>query len=323
MKFLPVLSFPVAKKLGYKTSDFVRSADAQVEVMAWIAEHVPTDAVIGPMDLSIEAEAFGATARYSDEDVPAIVGQLVENEDGANALEVPAATAGRCGIAPEVIAKLKARGVAKPVYGGMIGPFSLAGRLMDVTEVMFLMMDEPETVKTVVEKSTEFLIAYGRAIKQAGADGLFMAEPLAGVVSPNGLAEFSAPYVKRIVEVLQDEKFPVIYHNCGTNVVKAADVIFAQGAAGYHFGNAINLKSMLEKAPKDVRVMGNVDPAGELTNGTPESVRATTLKLMDECCPGNPNFIVSSGCDIPTHAPWANLEAFFEAVGNSRPECNG
>ena len=32
MKFMPVLSFPVAKKLGYKTSDFVRSADAQVEV---------------------------------------------------------------------------------------------------------------------------------------------------------------------------------------------------------------------------------------------------------------------------------------------------
>ena len=323
MKFLPVVSFPIAKKLGYKTSDFVRSADAQVEVMAWIAEHMPTDAVIGPMDLSIEAEAFGATARYSDEDVPAIVGQLVEDEDGANALQIPSVNAGRCGIAPEVIARLKAKGVRKPVYGGMIGPFSLAGRLMDVTEVMFLMMDEPDMVKTVLEKATQFLIAYGRAIKQAGADGLFMAEPLAGVVSPNGLAEFSAPYVKRIVEVLQDEKFPIIYHNCGTNVVKAADVIFAQGAAGYHFGNAINLKSMLEKAPKDVWVMGNVDPAGELTNGTPESVRATTLKLMDECCPGNPNFIVSSGCDIPTHAPWANLEAFFEAVGNSRPECNG
>ena len=110
MKFLPVLSFPVARKLGYKTSDFVRSADAQVEVMAWIAEHVPTDAVIRPMDLSVEAEAFGATARYSDEDVPAIIGQLVEGEEGANALQVPVATAGRCGIAPEVIAKLKAKG---------------------------------------------------------------------------------------------------------------------------------------------------------------------------------------------------------------------
>lgn len=314
MSFLPVISFPVARKLGYKTSDFVRSADAQVEVMAWIAEHVPTDAVIGPMDLSIEAEAFGATARYSDEDVPAIVGQFVEGEDGANALEVPAANAGRCGIAPEVIAKLKARGISKPVYGGMIGPFSLAGRLMDVTEVMFLMMDEPDAVKTVLEKSTEFLIAYGWAIKQAGADGLFMAEPLAGVVSPDGLAEFSAPYVKRIVEALQDERFPVVYHNCGTNVVKAADVIFAQGAAGYHFGNAINLREMLEKAPKDVWVMGNVDPVNVLVRGTPETVRAACEVLVKECG-GFSNFILSSGCDIPVAVPWGNLEVFLSRMG--------
>lgn len=309
MKFLPVVSFPIAKKLGYKTSDFVRSADAQVEVMAWIAEHMPTNAVIGPMDLSIEAEAFGATARYSDEDVPAIVGQLVEDEDGANALQIPSVNAGRCGIAPEVIARLKAKGVRKPVYGGMIGPFSLAGRLMDVTEVMFLMMDEPETVKAVTEKATEFLIAYGRAIKQAGADGLFMAEPLAGVVSPDGLAEFSAPYVKRIVEVLQDEKFPVVYHNCGTNVIKAADVIFAQGAAGYHFGNAVNLKEMLEKAPKNVLVMGNIDPVNVLARGTPESIRAACEALVKDCG-GFPNFILSSGCDIPVAVPWKNLEAF-------------
>ena len=58
--------------------------------------------------------------------------------------------------------------------------------------------------------------------------------------------------MKRIVEALQDERFPVVYHNCGANVVKAAETLFAQGAAGYHFGNAINLKEMLEKAPKDV-----------------------------------------------------------------------
>ena len=75
-------------------------------------------------------------------------------------------------------------------------------------------------------------------------DGLFMAEPLAGVVSPDALAEFSAPYVTRIVAALQDERFPVIYHNCGANVVKAAEPIFAQGAAGYHFGNAIQMKDI-------------------------------------------------------------------------------
>ena len=313
MRFLPVLSFPVAKKLGFKTSDFVRSAATQVEVLAWIAEHVPTEAEIGPMDLSIEAEAFGATARYSDEDVPAIVGQLIEDEEGAAALAVPAADAGRCGLAPEVIRTLKAKGVAKPVYGGMIGPFSLAGRLMDVTEVMFLMVDEPETVKIVLEKATEFLIAYGRAIKASGADGLFMAEPLAGVVSPDALAEFSAPYVKRIVDALQGAEFPVIYHNCGTSVVRAAEAVFAQGAAGYHFGNAIDLREMLAKAPKEALVMGNLDPVNVLARGTSASIRAACAALRD-ACGAHSNFVLSSGCDIPTAVPWENLEAFFDVA---------
>ena len=313
MRFLPVLSFPVAKKLGYTTSAFVRSVDAQVAVLEWIAKHVPTDAVIGPMDLSIEAEAFGAIARYSDDDVPAIVGRLVECEKDAAELAVPAASAGRCGIAPEVVAALKTKGAAKPVYGGMIGPFSLAGRLMDVTEVMFLMMDEPEAVKAVVEKATEFLVSYGRAIKGAGADGLFMAEPLAGVVSPDALAEFSAPYVTRIVAALQDERFPVIYHNCGANVVKAAEPIFAQGAAGYHFGNAINLRALLEKAPRNVWVMGNVDPVNVLARGDAASIRAACSALRAECG-AFPNFVLSSGCDIPVSVPWENLETFFRVA---------
>ena len=34
MKFLPVLSFPVARKLGHSVGEFVKSADLQAETMA-------------------------------------------------------------------------------------------------------------------------------------------------------------------------------------------------------------------------------------------------------------------------------------------------
>ena len=101
-----------------------------------------------------------------------------------------------------------------------------------------------------------------------------MAEPLAGVISPAALEEFSAPYVRRIVEAVQEEAFPLYYHNCGNSVVKAADAIFAQGAAGCHFGNAIDLPEMLAKAPAQTIVMGNVDPVSVLAQGTPDSIRA-------------------------------------------------
>ena len=69
----------------------------------------------------------------------------------------------------------------------------------------------------------------------------------------------------------------------------------------------------LAKIPGDTVVMGNVDPAGELFGGTPESVRAATLNVM-ESCRGHNNFVVSSGCDIPPLTPWDNIDAFFGAV---------
>ena len=72
----------------------------------------------------------------------------------------------------------------RPVLAGAIGPFSLAGRLMDVNEVMILCYEEPELVHAVLEKVTQFIISYVAAFKEAGADGVVLAEPLAGLLSP-------------------------------------------------------------------------------------------------------------------------------------------
>jgi uroporphyrinogen decarboxylase len=85
------------------------------------------------------------------------------------------------------------------------------------------------------------------------------------------------------------------------------------GAAAYHFGNAVDMVEMLEKIPSDIVVMGNVDPAGVLRMGTPESVRETTLDIMERCSEHH-NFVISSGCDIPPLTPWENIDAFFDAV---------
>lgn len=45
--------------------------------------------------------------------------------------------------------------------------------------------DEPETVHAVLKKAITFLISYGQAMKDAGADGIMMAEHLAGLLNPD------------------------------------------------------------------------------------------------------------------------------------------
>ena len=81
----------------------------------------------------------------------------------------------------------------------------------------------------------------------------------------------------------------------------------------YSVGNAIDMEDALNGLSKDSTVLGNIDPAGILKNGTPEVIRRETRALLERCSKYE-NFILSSGCDIPPATPLENLDAFFEAA---------
>lgn len=312
-KAFPILSFPCVSLLGISVRQLISDADAQAKGMALVAEKTNAAAAVSLMDLSVEAECFGAKIRFSEDEVPTITGRLVCDMEEAENLAVPEVGAARSSIYIEAIEKALTMISDRPVFAGMIGPFSLGARLLDVSEIMMDCYDDPDMVHLVLEKATDFLIAYGSAYKSAGAHGILMAEPVAGLLSPSLEEEFSAPYVKKIIDALQDDTFLVIYHNCGGNVLSMTDSLLSLGAAAYHFGNAIDMSSMLEKIPADTVAMGNIDPAAALCFGTADEVKKETQNLLQSCAK-YPNFIVSSGCDIPPSTPWENIDAFFETV---------
>ena len=89
--------------------------------------------------------------------------------------------------------------------------------------------------------------------------------------------------------------------------------ITQNGCRVLHFGNAIDMADMMPKVPENIIAMGNLDPAGLFRNGTPETVKAATVELMEKCA-SYPNFVPSSGCDIPPLSGWDNIMAFFDGV---------
>jgi len=312
-KAMPILSFPSVQLMGITVRELISSSESQARGMKMIADRVDASASVSLMDLSVEAEAFGSTISISDNEVPTVIGALITSAEEADALEIPAVGTARTGIYVDAIRQAAELITDRPVFAGVVGPYSLAGRLLDVSEAMVLCYEDPDMVHTVMQKTTEFLINYINAYKAAGANGVAMAEPLAGMLSPALAAEFSTPYVKQIVDAVQDDTFIVVYHNCGNNVLLMADDIVSCGAAAYHFGNAIDLSQMIPHIPADCLVMGNVDPAGEICNGTPESVMAATRNII-AACGYAPNFCISTGCDVPPLSPWENIDAFFAAA---------
>lgn len=312
-KPLPLLSFPSVSLLGVSVYDLTHSADLQVSGMVEVAKRTDAAASVSMMDLSVEAEAFGCRIVTSENEVPTVTGALISDLEEAEALAVPQVGSGRTSIYLEAAAGAKARISDRPVLAGIIGPFSLAGRLMDVSEALTNCIAEPEFVHATLEKTTQFLIRYAQAYREAGVDGVVVAEPLAGLLSPALEEEFSAPYLRRMTQELLGEEFAVLYHDCGPNVHLMTQSISGIGASAYHFGDASDMAVMLEKMPRDCLVCGNISPSQFFLNGTPESIYRATRELLDRTA-GYENFVLSSGCDIPPASPWENIDAFFRAA---------
>ncbi len=311
-KTVPILSFPSVQLLGISVNELISSPEMQVNGMLAIADRCNVGASLNMMDLSVEAEAFGAQIVFSDDEVPTVSNGIISDITEAQDIEIPQIGAGRTSLYIEGVKTAKQKITDLPVFCGVIGPYSLAGRLFDMTELMMECFDSSDEVNALMEKTTAFIIEYIKAFKAVGADGVVIAEPAAGLLSPALAEEFAMPYMKQIIDEISDDDFVVCYHNCGNTVINMADAIAELGADIYHFGNAIELKSIIPHMPSDSIVMGNVDPL-IFKNGTPDDIRSSTKKVYSECSQYE-NFMISSGCDIPALAKWENIDAYFETV---------
>jgi len=312
---MPVATFPGATLFGTSVRALVTDARVQAETQIALHGRFRTAVLLTCMDLSVEAEAFGASVVFADAEVPTVTGRLVTDEAGVAALRIPAVGAGRSGVYLEAARLLSRAGTGAPLLAGMIGPFSLAGRLFGVGEALQATAEQPELVGMLLDKTTEFLTAYCQAFKAAGAQGAIIAEPSAGLLSPRGLAAFSSPYIRKIIQAVDSEGFEVVLHNCAAKALHL-DAVASSGAHVLHFGAPMDIPQALAKLPPTTIVCGNIDPASVFVHGTPDTVAAKTRELLTATA-GHRNFVISSGCDVPAATPIENLEAFFREASAS------
>lgn len=309
---IPVMTHPGIELIGKTVRDAVTNGQVHYEAIKALYEKYPSAASCVIMDLTVEAEAFGAEIIFPENEVPSVTGRLLTDEHAIEELQVPDLSKGR------IQEYLKANQLAvenlkeRPVFAGCIGPYSLAGRLYDMSEIMMLIYINPDAAKMLLSKCSQFITNYCLALKERGANGVIMAEPAAGLLSNEDCQQFSSEFVKEIIEKVQDENFAVILHNCG-NTGNCTQAMIYTGAMGYHFGNKINMVEALKEVPEDALAMGNLDPVSVFKMGTVEQMRNETRALL-EATQAFPNFILSSGCDTPPQTPFENIDAFYSTL---------
>ena len=309
---IPVMTHPGIEQNGNTVREAVSNGKIHADAVIKLTQAYQSAAACTIMDLTTEAEAFGAEIAFSDEAVPVVVGHILTDAKSINDLQMPSLKAGRI---PQYLKAnlLAARAIQdRPVFAGCIGPFSLAGRLYDMSGIMMLIYENPDAAHTLLAKCTQFIEKYCEALKLTGVNGVLMAEPAAGLLSNDDCKIFSSAYVKYIVNQVQDDNFIVVLHNCG-NTGHCTEAMVETGAAAYHFGNKCRMEEVIKEVPKDALAMGNLDPVSLFKDGTPAQMREATLDLLEKMRE-YPNFVLSSGCDTPPHTPIENVKAFFEAL---------
>ena len=73
------------------------------------------------------------------------------------------------------------------------------------------------------------------------------------------------------------------------------------------------MADMMPHIPANCIAMGNISPSKIFFNGTSEKMHIETTRLL-ETTKQFPNFLISSGCDIPPLTDMDNIASFFKTI---------
>lgn len=92
---VPVMTHPGIELINHTVKEACCDGQVHFEAIKALAEKYPTAAATVIMDLTVEAEAFGAEIHFTEDAVPAVIGHMLNNADDIKALKVPSLKAAR------------------------------------------------------------------------------------------------------------------------------------------------------------------------------------------------------------------------------------
>lgn len=302
---------------GYKFAQAHLDARQMAEVAVTTHQLFDFDCCIVPFDLCVEAEALGSMINtYSNSDdllYPTIKEKVIHNEDEMDFI-VPEGIIerGRVPLMRDAIkiAKETLNGEV-PIGSYLLGPFTLAGQIMELNDLLKLSFKKPEKVGALLQSLTDVIIAIAGEYEKAGMDYLTIREmgATSDVLSPRVFKSLILPYLKQIFDKVNVSS---VIHICGkTNDISQAMV--DSGADAISVDQKNDIVETRKKLGSDVLIFGNYDPYNVLVSGTPELIRETMTKCLDDGVDA-----IWPGCDIWPTVPPENFKTMMDTVKEYR-----
>jgi len=194
--------------------------------------------------------------------------------------------------------------------GGFFGPLTVAGNLVGVENFNRYIIKNPDFIHAVMDFVTKQLIYLAKEEEKHNIDFLWIAEPVASLLSPKSFEKFCVGYLKRIFDSIE---VPGFLHVCG-KTLKHTNAMVKTGAELLSIDYVTDIEKCIRIVPENVVIMGNLNPM-LLKYGDKQDIIKETMQI-NEACKNYKNFIFSTGCILPQGTPSENVELAINLTKN-------
>jgi len=298
---------------GVYWPDAHKVPEKMAELSASVYELTGLEVAGVPYCLTVEAEALGCQIMWSEE-IDATPQVLRTPYKTPTEVEIPSdfLNLKRAPVLLKAVKILKQNvGNNLPIVAGVTGPFSLAGHLFGIENLLKWIVMDPKKVKEAVDKASEVGASFGRALHEVGADVVLIADPSASsnLISPRTFKEFVKPAIARIVEANGGITFLHICGNANPILMEMANT----GVDSISIDENVDVQKAKALLGEKVKIAGNISTTNTLLLKKPEDVRKACIQALEAGVD-----ILAPGCGIAPRTPNINIKALVETARQFR-----
>jgi [methyl-Co(III) methanol-specific corrinoid protein]:coenzyme M methyltransferase len=267
------------------------------------------DAVRIPFCQTFEAEALGCKVKSGGtEGIPGIEHPPIYKIDDTPDYPSDFLSRGRIPELIKAVSILKKEvGNDAIIVGGIIGPFTIAGSLLDAVPLLRATFKVPDKIRPFLEVGEKASAALAKAMIDAGADIIAVEDMTASpdLIAPKTYRDLELEYQTRVFETIS---VPKILHICG-NVDPIVEWMGQTGAEILSLEPKADAALARRKCGPDIILMGGVDTATTLFMKDVETVKAGAEESIASGIQ-----ILAPGCAVAPGTPLENLLAMVEVA---------
>jgi MtaA/CmuA family methyltransferase len=265
----------------------------------------------------VEAEAMGAPAHYPEDGLVSIKEPLIKEPGDFERLKMPNPLSdGRMAVMIKTTELVRRAREDAFIISSVQGPLNTASQLLGVSDMMLLMIEDPEFLDRILDFTAELTLLYGKAMYTAGADGLMMGEAVcsASSIGPVFYRQFAKKRHTMIIDELTRSGLRCHgFHICGQLAPILRDLA-ETGVDSVDVDSPVDMKAAREQLGSRLTMLGNIAPS-ELLNSTPGGIKELCQGVLSGREALGP--VLGAGCTMAPDTPEANIRAMVEAAGES------